>query len=222
MSQTIQINRTALEKNQKAADQNRAFFIERKLLACNMISSPGSGKTALLERMGERYGKSLAVINGDVQMSYDAERIEKSGARAIQIETGGSCHLTAEMVQKALKNMDLDGVEILVIENVGNLVCPSGFDLGEHFKAALVSVTEGDEKPMKYPALFTRAKAVVINKTDLLPFVSFSLQRVREDCRKLNSSAEIFEISCKAGKGLEAWFLYLEKLKNAPAVTKGG
>ena len=122
-----------------------------------------------------------------------------------------SCHLTAEMVQKACEHIDLDGVKYLVIENVGNLVCPSGFDLGEHFKIAMVSVAEGDEKPIKYPSLFTRANAVIINKTDLLSLVDFSMQRVKDDCRMLNCSAQVFEISCKRGVGLERWYSFLEQ-----------
>lgn len=211
MSKTIQIQKTALTKNNQAADENRQFFKKQGLSVLNLISSPGSGKTSLMERMGERYGKKLGVITGDVQMTYDAERIEKSGAVSLQIETGGSCHLSAEMIHKALEEFDFTGIEYLVIENVGNLVCPSGFDLGEARKAAMVSVTEGDEKPIKYPALFTQAEVVLINKTDLLPYVDFNMDRIVADCKKLKSDARIFQVSCKTGEGLEEWFEYLEQ-----------
>lgn len=220
MSKTIQIKKMALARNQRAAEQNRVFFQQQRLLVCNMISSPGSGKTSLLEQMGGRHGRRLAVINGDVQMSYDAERIEKSGAHSVQIETGGSCHLTAEMVQKALESITLAGVEFLIIENVGNLVCPSGFDLGEHLKIAMVSVTEGDEKPIKYPSLFSRAQAVIINKIDLLPFVDFNPQRVENDCYKLNASMRLFKISCKNGEGLGQWFSFLEEQRHVAYLSE--
>jgi len=212
MADTIKIMEAALSDNNKAAEENRRFFREKNLFAINMISSPGSGKTSILERMGGHFGRKLAVITGDIQMTYDAERIEKSGAYALQIETGGSCHLSAAMVKKGLETVPLSGVTVLVIENVGNLVCPSTFDLGEDIKTAVLSVAEGDEKPAKYPPLFVRADAVIINKIDLLPYVDFNVERAVLDCRKLNNTVNIFKTSCKTGEGLDEYFNYIKAL----------
>ncbi len=210
-SKTIRIEEAALGRNAKAAQENRAFFESRGLTVVNMISSPGSGKTALLEHLGRQWGRKLAVITGDIQTTLDADRINRSGAECIQVETGGGCHLTAEMVSAAAAKLDLSAAKILVIENVGNLVCPSVFELGEHFKIALLSVAEGHEKPAKYPALFARARAVVINKIDLLPYVDFNTEQAEADCRKLSPAVRIFRISCKTGEGLDQVSSYLEK-----------
>jgi hydrogenase nickel incorporation protein HypB len=173
MSESITISSSVSAANNIIAARNRALFAAKKIAVFNMISSPGSGKTSILERMARHYGPALAVITGDIQTTFDADRLLQAGATALQIETGGSCHLNAHMVELALSKISLDNKELLVIENVGNLVCPSAFDLGEDFKVAVLSVTEGDEKPAKYPALFTRAKAAIINKIDLLPYVPF-------------------------------------------------
>ena len=205
MTESIKISSSVHAANDLIARGNRAFFAEKKCTVLNMISSPGSGKTAILERMAREWGDMLAVITGDIQTTFDADRLTKAGASALQIETGGSCHLTAAMVQKALAAIDLEHKKVLVIENVGNLVCPSTFDLGEQCKVAVLSVAEGDEKPAKYPALFTRAAVVLINKIDLLPYVSFSVDRVKADCAKLNSAAKVFPLSAKTGEGFEAW-----------------
>jgi hydrogenase nickel incorporation protein HypB len=178
-----------------------------------MISSPGSGKTSILERMAARMGATLAVITGDIQTAFDADRLTRAGAAAVQIETGGACHLTAAMVQKALTGLELDDKKLLVIENVGNLVCPAAFDLGEDKKIAVLSVAEGDEKPAKYPALFTRASVVLVNKIDLLPYVKFSIDRVQDDCRKLNRDIKLFPLSCTTGEGFEEWMEYCEGLE---------
>jgi hydrogenase nickel incorporation protein HypB len=205
MAESIKISSSVHAANDMIARGNRAFFAEKKCTVLNMISSPGSGKTAILERMAREWGSTLAVITGDIQTTFDADRLTKAGASALQIETGGSCHLTAAMVQKALAAINLDRKKLLVIENVGNLVCPSTFDLGEKYKVAVLSVAEGDEKPAKYPALFTRAAVVLINKIDLLPYVTFSVDRVKADCAKLNSAAKVFPLSAKTGEGFEAW-----------------
>ena len=212
MPENIRIASSVYAANDAVARQNRLLFAGKKLMVFNMISSPGSGKTSILERMAARCKSALAVITGDIQTTFDADRLKAAGAAAVQIETGGSCHLSAAMVQKALAGMDLDDKKLLVIENVGNLVCPAAFDLGENRKIAVLSVAEGDEKPAKYPALFTRAAAVIINKTDLLPYVKFSIDRVREDCRRLNRDIKMFPLSCTTGEGFDAWMDYCSPL----------
>jgi len=213
MSEKIQISSTVTAANDLVACQNRLLFAGKKLPVLNMIGSPGSGKTSVLERMAASMGAALAVITGDIQTTFDADRLTRAGAAAVQIETGGACHLTAAMVQKSLRGLDLDGKKLLVIENVGNLVCPAAFDLGEDKKIAVLSAAEGDEKPAKYPALFTRAAAVLVNKIDLLPYVKFSIDRVRDDCRKLNRDIKLFPLSCTTGEGFEAWMEYCEGLE---------
>jgi hydrogenase nickel incorporation protein HypB len=213
MTEKINVQTSALSKNDLVAAENRAFINGKGILAINLISSPGSGKTALLEAMAKRLGAKMAVITGDVQMTFDADRINQAGSKAVQIETHGSCHLTALMVQEKLNEMDLGGIKLLVIENIGNLVCPSNYDLGECFKVALLSVTEGDEKPLKYPALFLRAAVVMVTKTDLLPYVTFDLQRVKNDCLKLNPETRFFTTSCKTGEGVDEWISFLLSLR---------
>ncbi len=198
-------------KNAALAEENRRAFAEKGLLVLNLIGSPGCGKTSLLERTAERFKARMAVIEGDVKTTLDAQRIDKAGARAVQIETGGACHLDALQVQRAAGELDLDGVDVLFIENVGNLVCPSGLDLGEDAKVAVISTPEGDEKPAKYPALFVRAGVVIINKVDLLPHLEYSLERATGDCRKLNSAVSVLPLSCKTGEGLEAWLDFIER-----------
>jgi len=220
VSETLFLKSSAMQRNDQVAARNRAWLAGRGVLALNLISSPGAGKTALLEAMAARWGQSLGVITGDIQMTFDAERIAKAGAQAVQIETGGSCHLTADMVAKELESRPWEGLRLMVIENVGNLVCPAGYDLGEALKVAMLSVAEGDEKPAKYPALFTRAEAVIINKVDLLPYVRFDMARAEADCRKLNPDAALFKVSCTTGEGLDAWCQYLAGKSRPPA--KGG
>lgn len=205
----ISINKSVKEKNNQIAAENRAFFDKHQFITVNMISSPGSGKTSILEMLARKLKKELAVITGDIQTGLDAERLNKSGTQAIQIETQGACHLNADMIRTALNSMDLSGVSILVIENVGNLVCPSTFDLGEHIKMAVLSIPEGDEKPVKYPALFTRAHSVVFNKMDLEPHMNFDIERAENDCRHLNSDVRFFHTSCKTGSGLDELAHYL-------------
>jgi hydrogenase nickel incorporation protein HypB len=180
----------------------------------NLISSPGSGKTSLLEALGRRWGRKLAVVTADIQTTQDADRIARAGAKALQIETGGTCHLTAMMVRDSLQRLDMNGVDFLVIENIGNLICPAGYDLGESAKVAILSVAEGDEKPSKYPGLFLRAEAVVISKMDLLPYVNFDVERAESDCRKLNPNVKFFRVSVKTGDGLDAFAEYVEGLSN--------
>jgi hydrogenase nickel incorporation protein HypB len=214
MVEKIRISSDVHAANDLIARQNRALFKGKNVMAFNMISSPGSGKTSILERMAARMGASLAVITGDIQTTFDADRLTRAGAAAVQIETGGACHLTAAMVQKALTGLDLDDKKMLVIENVGNLVCPAAFDLGEERKIAVLSVAEGDEKPAKYPALFTRASVVLVNKIDLLPYVNFSVDRVKNDCCLLNQDIKIFPLSCTTGEGFDAWMEFCKKLES--------
>jgi hydrogenase nickel incorporation protein HypB len=213
MIDRIKLAKSAHSLNDAVAQQNRLIFKEANITVVNMISSPGSGKTSLLEVLGRRMGKRLMVITGDIQTTLDKDRIEKAGAHAIQIETRGSCHLTAHMINTVVRRLSFSGVEILVIENVGNLVCPSSYDLGEDVKLAVLSTAEGDEKPIKYPSLFVRAAGVVINKIDLLPHVNFNMARATADIKKLRCDATIITTSCTTGEGIDDFYAYLANLK---------
>jgi hydrogenase nickel incorporation protein HypB len=198
-----------VSKNAEIAAANRELFRSHGLFVVNLIGSPGCGKTTLLENTLSRLHLRAAVIEGDIKTTFDADRIKATGAPAVQIETQGACHLDAAMVAKAVGELDLASLDILFIENVGNLVCPAGVDLGEDAKIALISVPEGDEKPAKYPALFVRAAVVIVNKIDLLPYVTYSLDRAAADCRKLNNAVEVLALSAATGEGLERWLKYL-------------
>jgi hydrogenase nickel incorporation protein HypB len=213
MIDKIKLAKSAHALNDAVAQQNRFLFKDADLTVVNMISSPGSGKTSLLEALGKHMEKKLMVITGDIQTELDKNRIEKAGAHAIQIETRGSCHLTAHMINTVCKRLSFSGVDLLVIENVGNLVCPSSYDLGEDSKLAVLSTTEGDEKPIKYPSLFIRASCVVINKIDLLTYVRFDMERAVSDIKKLRHDVHIIKTSCTTGEGLDDFFLYLKNLK---------
>ncbi len=208
-SKKLDIRTSLQERNDQIASENRRLFGRHKLRVFNLIGSPGCGKTSLLEASARVLKNRLAVIEGDVMTTRDADRILAQGSQAVQIQTGGGCHLNAEMVRKSLSDIDFEPVDVLVIENVGNLVCPSTFDLGEAAKVAMISLPEGDEKPVKYPALFVRAELVVINKIDLKPVMDYNLERVRSDCRKLNSAVKVLEVSAKTNEGLDAWIQYL-------------
>ncbi len=208
----IPVVRNVLEANEKVADSLRELFAEHKILVLNLISSPGAGKTSLLERTLTDLRSSLrmAVIEGDLQTDNDARRVAATGAKAVQINTEGGCHLSGSMIQEALKSLDLREIDILFIENVGNLVCPVEFDCGEDAKIALLSVTEGDDKPEKYPLLFNLASAMILNKVDLLPYVDFDVQRAKDFSTKLNKNLPIFELSCRTQEGLDAWYQWLK------------
>ncbi len=213
MNEKIEIKKKVLSKNDEIAAEIRRRLADKKIVALNMVSSPGSGKTSLLEKtltaMNDRL--NIALIAGDVQTENDAQRLLRAGGKQVRsIVTGGACHLDANMVNKALEEIDLTGVEVLFIENVGNLVCPSGFDLGEDKKVVLISTTEGDDKPLKYPSMFRRSSALIINKTDLLEYSDFSIERVRENARSINADLETFEMSCRTGAGLDPWYDWLE------------
>lgn len=210
----IPVVRNILEANEKLAQQIRADLASRGVLALNLISSPGAGKTTLLVDTLRDLGHELrmAVIEGDLQTDNDARRVAATGAQAVQINTEGGCHLNSSLVLAAMKNIDLDGLDILFIENVGNLVCPVEFDCGEDAKVAILSVAEGDDKPEKYPLLFHLARAMVLNKMDLLPHVDFDVQRARDFATRLNGDLAIFEVSARTGVGLESWYDWLRQM----------
>jgi len=202
-----------MKRNDDAAERNRKVFSESGLLCLNLMSSPGAGKTTLLERLAEKLGDRLAVIEGDVQTRRDAERIEKAGAYAYQIETGGSCHLDAVAVGTALNGMKPfpKTWEFLVIENVGNLICPSGFYLGEHLTAGMLSLPEGDDKVLKYPGLFSKIDLFLLNKMDLLENLRFDPDRAEEECRSLNPDVSVLRLSAETSLGIDGLVSYLEE-----------
>ncbi len=207
----ITIERKILEKNDEIAVENRSLFARHGVFVINMVSSPGAGKTSILERSLERLKGELkvAVIEGDVQTDLDAQRVARYGVPAVQIVTRGGCHLEANLVRDALKNINLSGVQILIIENVGNLVCPSNYDLGEAMKVVVASTTEGDDKPLKYPAMFRNASVLIINKIDLIPYVNSSLTTLRTNALQINPALKIFETSCTTGAGMDEWCSWL-------------
>lgn len=213
-SRTIEVERKVLLRNDEIAGQNRKWLAERGAVAVNIISSPGSGKTMLLEKTLERLKGRMkcAVIVGDQQTDNDARRLAGRGADVTQIETINACHLDAERVQKVLAETVKEGTKLLFIENIGNLVCPSSFDLGENFKIALLSVTEGEDKPVKYPTLFSMAPVVVLTKMDLIPHLDWDLKKCRDYLRKIQPGIFVFELSAKTGDGMDAWIDYLVKL----------
>jgi len=208
----ITIERKVLARNDEFAAQNRARFAEHGLFVFNIVSSPGAGKTSLLERTLERLREStrIAVVEGDVQTDFDAQRVAKYSVPVVQIVTNGGCHLEARLVQDALAELDLAGLDLLVIENVGNLVCPANYDLGEAMKVVLLSTTEGDDKPLKYPGMFRNASVLVINKTDLVPYTGCDLERMRKNALSVNPNLTVFETSCTTGAGLDAWCGWLQ------------
>jgi len=210
-SKTINVEKDILSKNQLLAERNRGFFEAKNILALNFISSPGSGKTLLLEKTIQSLKDfPVFVIEGDQQTSNDANRIEKAGAPVIQINTGTGCHLDAQMINTAFKKLDIKENSVLFIENIGNLVCPSLFDLGEKYRVAMMSVTEGDDKPAKYPTAFLNAQICIINKIDLLPYVDFSIENAKEMARKVNPEIKFFEISAKTMEGFDKWINWLK------------
>jgi hydrogenase nickel incorporation protein HypB len=209
----VSVVKNILEANERIAQENRAIFDEKNLVVFNLMSSPGAGKTTLLEKtigvLKDEF--RIGVIEGDIQSSQDAERIAEMGIPAVQINTGGACHLDGNMIRDTFKEFDFDALDLLVVENVGNLVCPAEFKVGEDFKAMILSVTEGDDKPAKYPLMFHESEVLLVNKIDLLPYVDCSIEKVREEALKINPGLSIFEISCKTGEGLEAWYDWLRE-----------
>ena len=210
-SRTITLEKKILANNDEVADQNRKWLADKGVVTVNLISSPGSGKTFLLERTLERLNGIVgcAVITGDQKTDNDAKRLEGKGATVKQIETISSCHLDAQQIANLLPETIVEDTKLLFIENVGNLVCPSAFDLGEHFKIALLSTTEGEDKPVKYPSLFTQAPVVVLTKMDLVPHLDWDLAACRQNLRAVRPGVFIFELSAKCGDGMDAWISYL-------------
>jgi hydrogenase nickel incorporation protein HypB len=213
----VTVERTVLAKNDEIARQNRNLFASRGIYVVNVVSSPGSGKTTLLERTIERLSSRvpIAIVEGDVQTDIDARRLERFHLPTVQIVTNGGCHLEANLVRDAIGRISLDGIRLLVIENVGNLVCPSNYDLGEHDKIVVLSVTEGAEKPLKYPAMFQRASVLIVNKVDLLPYVDCDMATLRRNALSINPVLTIFEVSATAGTGIEAWCGWLRSKTNS-------
>jgi hydrogenase nickel incorporation protein HypB len=203
-----------LQANEEIAEKNRKLFNAKKLLTVNLISAPGAGKTTLLEKTIARLKEDLTigVVEGDIYTTRDAERIAGQGVDVVQINTSGACHLDANMIASALEELSLKDLDLLIIENVGNLVCPAEFDLGEDCKVAVFSVTEGSDKPAKYPLVFSEAQAVVINKTDLLSYTDFDMDMVVKELTSINNNIKLFNVSAKNGEGLEAWCAWLKDL----------
>ncbi|MDD2540813.1 MAG: hydrogenase nickel incorporation protein HypB [Desulfuromonadaceae bacterium] len=208
---TIAIEEDILGKNNRLAGFNRAMFKEKGIFVLNLVSSPGSGKTTLLERTLRDLSHQLrfAVIEGDQQTDNDARRIAATGIPVRQINTGAGCHLDAHMIMHGTDNFDLDHLDVLLIENVGNLVCPAAFDLGEHHKVVVLSVTEGEDKPLKYPQMFHNSTVMLLNKTDLLPHLDFDIEKCKEYARRVSPGITIFEVSARNGEGMEAWYQWL-------------
>ncbi len=203
----VTIAQNILAVNDTVAQEIQQMLTARGIRTINIMSSPGSGKTTLLERTLQRLkGRiGIGVIEGDIETSADAERIEATGAETVQINTRGACHLEAHMIRDALAEMDLSRIDLLVIENIGNLVCPSSWNLGEDLRVVLASTTEGDDKPAKYPQMFAAAQVMVINKLDLLPYVDYDLEKAKRQALAINPHLRIFELSCRSGVGLDTW-----------------
>ncbi|MGA3194321.1 MAG: hydrogenase nickel incorporation protein HypB [Terriglobales bacterium] len=206
-----------LNENARVAAELRERFREHRVLVVNLVSSPGSGKTTLLEKTLEALPKAsrVAVLTGDLQTENDANRLKRYGYPVKQITTGGTCHLDARMIEKHIADWNLDDLDLLIIENVGNLVCPSSYDLGEAAKIVLLSVTEGEDKPLKYPSIFFKSELMILTKTDLLPYVPFNVEEAVANARRVHSEMEVVKVASLAGDGLQEWMTWLEQRKQA-------
>ena len=223
----VSLEKKVLSENDRIAAELRARFRAEGILCLNLISSPGAGKTSLLERTLEGFApdERVAVLTGDIQTDNDAARLARYGFPVRQITTGGTCHLDARMIERALVEWRLDELDLLLIENVGNLVCPASYDLGEAGKIVILSVAEGEDKPLKYPAIFFKAGLLVLSKIDLLPYVPFDITHARENARRIHPEMEILEVSCTAGTGLEVWRRWLNQWRQrvrAEQVARAG
>jgi hydrogenase nickel incorporation protein HypB len=207
----IKIMKNILDRNQNKANDVRNILASKKVLMVNIISSPGAGKTTLLERTCQELGTKfrIGVIEGDITTDRDAKRLQKYNIPIVVINTEGGCHLDSHSISKVLDSFDLGNLDVLFVENVGNLICPSQFDLGESFKLAVISTTEGDDKPAKYPMLFREARAVLLNKIDLIPYTNFNSGSFKSDLKKINAQVPLFEISCTKGDGLKEWYEWI-------------
>lgn len=222
MTKHISMKQDVLLANKTHAAQNRTLFYEENVLTINLISSPGSGKTTVLERTIDQLKEAITigVIEGDVATTYDAERISRHNIKAVQINTHGACHLDAKMIADVLPHFSLKALDLMVIENVGNLVCPAAFDLGEHVNVALISTAEGVDKVAKYPTVFEHADVILLNKMDLLPYVGFDLKTFRNDVQRINPDAPIFELSAQTGEGIGRWTKWLKEIWVAQTQAK--
>lgn len=204
----VQVVKNILDANDRIADENRALFEQKKVCVINLLSSPGAGKTSLVEKtilaLKDRY--RIGVIEGDIQDTCDADRVAALGIPVIQINTGGGCHLDANMIREALAGIDLNALDLLIVENVGNLVCPAEFRIGERAKVMILSTPEGADKPAKYPLIFQKSAVMILNKIDLLPYLDFDPAKARRDAISLNRDLAVFEVSCRTGAGLDGWY----------------
>ena len=212
----IEVVENVLKYNKDQAEKNRKLFSKKNILVINMLSSPGAGKTSLIietiKRLKDKI--SIGVIEGDISSTYDAEKIKDYIDEVVQINTGGSCHLNATMIDQALEKMSLDSLDVIIIENVGNLICPVGFDLGEDYKVVLSSVNEGDDKPVKYPPVFVKSNPILLNKIDLLEISDFNLDFFKHEVKKINPTGELIMFSCKTGEGLDEWIRWIQGKKS--------
>jgi hydrogenase nickel incorporation protein HypB len=209
----VAVVKNILDANSRIARENRKLFDDHNLTVINLMSSPGAGKTTLLEQMGTHFAgqMKIGIIEGDIQTTLDAERVAAAGLQAVQIETDGACHLDANMIQNALENLDLATLDLLIVENVGNLVCPAEFNVGENLKVMMLSVTEGDDKPYKYPLMFRESQVLLISKVDLLPHLRCDIEKIKEAARSINPDLIIFEISAYTGQGLDDWHNWIRE-----------
>jgi hydrogenase nickel incorporation protein HypB len=217
----VTIAQNILAANDTIAQEIQQLLAARGIRTINIMSSPGAGKTTLLERTLERLrGRmGIAVIEGDIETSADAERIEAAGAETVQINTRGACHLEAHMIRSALAELELERIHLLIIENIGNLVCPSAWNLGEDIRVVVVSTTEGDDKPAKYPQMFAASQIMIVNKLDLLPYVDYDVKKVKRQALAINPHLQIFELSCRTGEGLDAWCEWLMAFVQSQVAT---
>lgn len=209
----VTVVKNVLDANNRIAEENRKHFDDLGIFVINLMSSPGAGKTSLVEKTITAFQDKyrIAVIEGDIQDTYDADRIAKLGVPVVQINTGGACHIDGNMIRETFPSFDFDKIDLLIVENVGNLVCPAEFKVGENMKVMLLSTPEGADKPAKYPLMFQESSALLINKMDLMPYVDFDLEKARRDSLALNKNLSIFEISCKTGEGLTEWITWLDR-----------
>ncbi len=210
----INVVKNILDANEQMAAENKLLFEKQGIVAVNIMASPGAGKTSLILRTIEGLGEPIAVIEGDIASTFDAEKVGEKQVPVVQINTGGACHLDAAMIKTSLKKLSIDKAKYLFIENVGNLVCPAEFVLGEKVRVLVASVPEGDDKPFKYPGMFSTVQAVVLNKMDVLPYIDFNVARFMEGVRAVNQEAPVFQVSCRTKEGLEDWIDWLKKIKS--------